>query len=492
MLKLLPKEIKMSFCKFSTQMIASDKTTVDNLFLSEFMPYAPENFVKVYLYGLFKCNNADSFDNELESFSRILSLSEDEILTAFYYWQEQGLVKVIETSPFEVRYLPLKNLFTNIKKYKPEKFEAFTAQVQEIITGRMITVNEYAQYYDLIEREKFQPEALLMLIKYCTNLKGDNIGYSYIVTVAKNWAQENITTTEKVEEKLKVFELFDTALQQLNKIFSIKRQLTIDEREMYQKWTEVFGFENDVILFVAKNMKKNKALGYDKLNSKLTKYYEMKLLSVKEISAFEEQMSQLFDTAKNVVASLGLYYENLEPVIENYIASWNNLGYSCETLSLIGNFCFKKSIRTLDGMNKTINKLYKLGLVSTDSIIGYIDDVAQFDKTIKNLLEKLGLNRNVNSWDRSFFQTWTENWKIPQDVFDYAVGLAKDKIQPMQYLNKILSTFHENNVDTIEKAKQQAPTTSQASNKPSHSSKGRSYSKEELNALFDSLEEFEV
>lgn len=77
MLKLLPKEIKMSFCKFSTQMIASDKTTVDNLFLSEFMPYAPENFVKVYLYGLFKCNNADSFDNELESFSRILSLSED-------------------------------------------------------------------------------------------------------------------------------------------------------------------------------------------------------------------------------------------------------------------------------------------------------------------------------------------------------------------------------------------------------------------------------
>lgn len=483
----------MAFCKFSTQSIASDKTTVDNLFISEFMPYAPENFVKVYLYGLFKCNNSDSLDNSLESFSRVLSMQEDEIITAFFYWQEQGLVKVIETTPFEIRFLPLKNLFANIKKYKPEKFASFTSQIQEIITGRMITINEYSQYYDLIERDKFQPEALLMLAKYCVGLKGDNVGYNYIVTVARNWAQENITTAEKVEERLKEFELIDTTLGELNKLMSIKRQLTIEEREMYQKWTKELEFEDDVILFVAKSLKKNKSANYEKLNSKLIKFYEMKMMSVKEITAYEQQLNELFDTAKKVNSSLGLYYDNLEPVIENYISNWSNLGYNCETLILIANFCFKKSIRTLEGMNKIINKLYKLGLISEEAILGYVEDMSLYDLKIKQLLERLGLNRNVNSWDRNYYQTWTETWNINQELFDYAVSLAKDKIQPMQYLNKILGTYYEKKISTLEEAKNLAPVTSTSNMNKSYSAhKGRSYSSEQLNALFDSLEEFEV
>ena len=479
----------MSFCRFSTQVIAEDKTTIDNLFISEFMPNAPENFVKVYIFGLFKCTNAESRDNSIESFSRILSLSEEEIMTAFFYWQEQGLVKVIETQPFEIRFLPLKNLFTNVKKYKPEKYSSFTAQAQEIITGRMITVNEYSNYYDLIEREKFQPEALLMLIKYCVNFKGDNVGYNYIVTVARNWAEENITTTEKVEERLKTFELFDTNLNELNKILSIKRALSIEERQMYNKWTADFGFSQDVILFVAKNMKKKKYSGYEKLNSILSKYYEMKLFSTQEISAYEDMLSSYFDTAKKVNVAMGLYYENLESVIENYTARWLTLGYNQETLVLIGNFCFKKSIRTLEGMDKIVQKLYKLGLVSEESIISYIDDMASVDKQIKQLLTDLGLSRNVNSWDRNFYQTWKENWNISNELLSYATTLAKDKIQPMQYLNKILSSFHENNIDTVEKAKEQ---NFQPKQEKKEKPKGRSFSQTDLNALFDSLEEFEV
>lgn len=479
----------MSFCRFSTQVIAEDKTTIDNLFISEFMPNAPENFVKVYIFGLFKCTNAESRDNNIESFSRILSLSEEEIMTAFFYWQEQGLVKVIETQPFEIRFLTLKNLFTNVKKYKPEKYSSFTAQAQEIITGRMITVNEYSNYYDLIEREKFQPEALLMLIKYCVNFKGDNVGYNYIVTVARNWAEENITTTEKVEERLKTFELFDTNLNELNKILSIKRALSIEERQMYNKWTADFGFSQDVILFVAKNMKKKKYSGYEKLNSILSKYYEMKLFSTQEISAYEDMLSSYFDTAKKVNVAMGLYYENLESVIENYTARWLTLGYNQETLVLIGNFCFKKSIRTLEGMDKIVQKLYKLGLVSEESIISYIDDMASVDKQIKQLLTDLGLSRNVNSWDRNFYQTWKENWNISNELLSYATTLAKDKVQPMQYLNKILSSFHENNIDTVEKAKEQ---NFQPKQEKKEKPKGRSFSQTDLNALFDSLEEFEV
>ena len=151
------------------------------------MPYAPESAVKVYLYGLYKCNNASSYDNSLSSFAKILKLSEEEILEIYHYWENEGLVQVLNTVPIEVRYMPLKNILLNTKKYKKGKYGDFNQKAQEIIEeGRMISPNEYSEYYDTIETFHLEPEALLMIMKYCVNLKGANVGYNYILTVAKN------------------------------------------------------------------------------------------------------------------------------------------------------------------------------------------------------------------------------------------------------------------------------------------------------------------
>lgn len=482
----------MAFCKFSSQTVISEKTSVDNLFINEFLPNASGDAVKVYLYGLYKCSNADSLDNTLESFARVLNLTEKQIEEIFLYWQEQGLVQVLPTEPIEVRYLPIKNLFSNIKKYKPEKYQAFNIQVQELISGRMISPNEYAEYYDLIERLHFEPEALLMLVQYCVNLKGNNIGYNYIITIARNWASENVLTAEAVEEKLASLEHIGTALGELLKTLSIKRKPSIEERELYKKWNNEYCFEEDVIIFVAKQMKKKKlSVSFEKLDSKLTKYYEMGFTSIKEISAYETTRQEMFNCAFEVNKTLGIYYENNEVVVENYIAHWFQMGYTHEALVQIAKFCFQKSIRTLQGMHNIVLKLYKLGVVSSESIFEYMEHLSQSDIIIKRILEQLGLSRNVNQWDRNYYSTWKDNWKINDELFQYGISLAKDKIQPMQYLNKIFSIFFENNITTVEQAKSLTLPTSQTA-QTIETKKGRSYSQKELNALFDSIEEIEV
>ena len=89
----------MAFCKYSTEYVASSKTEVDNIFMDSFLPFADPVSVKVYLYGLYKCSSPSSFDNSLESFAKTLNMSEDEVVGAFEYWQEQGLVQVLKTSP---------------------------------------------------------------------------------------------------------------------------------------------------------------------------------------------------------------------------------------------------------------------------------------------------------------------------------------------------------------------------------------------------------
>ena len=483
----------MSLCTFSSQAIINEKISLDNLFVQEFLPSAPDNCVKVYLYGLYACANMPQRDNSVESFAKTLGLTEDEIITAFYYWKEKGLVQILDTMPLEVKYLPVNNVLSTIRKYKKDKYENFNFQVQELLKTRMITPTEYAVYYDLIEREHIEQDALLMIIKYCANLKGTLVGHSYISTVARNWAVEGVTSCEKVEEKLKYYELINTQLGEIYKALSIKRAPLIEEKDLFKKWTIDYGFDENTIIGIIKQQKKRKlSISFEHLGRLIEKYHQMQLMSIPEINSYEEQKEDLKKVAYEVLKKLGLYYENIEPVIETYVSRWFIMGYDFEGLCLLADFCFKKAYKTLESMNNIITKLYKLGIVSVESIHQYMNDISENDKKIKDVLEKLMLARNVNSSDRTFYKIWTENWNISPELMEYGISIAKGKSQPTVYLNKIFSNFYEKQTKTVEEAQQLTKEFQVSSSIKDSNFKGRSYSKGELNALFDSIDEVEV
>ena len=479
----------MAFCKFSSEYVISKETPVDNLFINEFLPYAPAECVKVYLYGLYKCTNSSSYDNTIENFAKVLNLTEEEVEDAFLYWQDEGLVQVLNTCPIEIRFMPLKNVINNTKKYKPEEFSTFNRQVQEILEGRQITPTEYDEYYYLLKTMHFQPEALLMIIKFCTQIKGANVGYKYIVTVAKNWANEGITTTKSVEERLFTYEQAGSDLEKLLKICGAKRNATLEEREMFLKWTKELGFNYNTIEYVAKLLKPTK-VNFEKLDARLLKYYEMKKLSIKEIEDYEKEKSEMYTLAREINKKMGLYYENLEPVVENYISKWLNLGHNSTSLLALADYCFKNSIRTLEGLDSTVLKLYKLGIVSMEAIEEYMQELISLDKEIKEILEKLGISRMVTNQDRTYYKTWKQDWNLSSELIALGVEMSAGKFQPLQYLNKLLSNWHTNSVKTLDEAKNYI-IPEKMPEKVSKN-KGRSYKKEELDALFDSLEEIEL
>ncbi len=486
----------MAFCKYSIDMLANNVTQVDNIFLTNYLPFADPQAVRVYLYGLYKCQDSSAKDNTLERFATELHLSQDEVEKYFTYWQEQGLVQIINVIPFEVRYLPLTDVLSNNKKYNAKKYENFNVQAQEILRGRMITPNEYREYYDIIERLHMEKDALLNIIDYCVKYKNsDKIGYAYITTVAKEWASQKITTAEAVKQKIFEMDSLKIGLDSLLKALSIKRSLSMDEFELYKKWIVSYGFDENVVLFVAKEVKKRKDFReyfvFQAIDKKLEKYYSNKLFEVQDIQNFEEECAKSQEIAKKVVKSLGLYYENLEPVVENYILPWLALGFSEGMLTEISTYCFKTGVRTLEGMNKVLTKLQKLGILSEKALGEYFNGVLSTDKKIKEILENLGLSRNVNQFDRDKFRIWTEVWQMPEDVIDYACTLAFGKDQPVQYLSTILTSFHDKNIRTLNDAKNSSEIVAPKAQK-SNFSGGRSYTKEEMNALFQSIDEIEV
>ncbi len=486
----------MSFCKYSTEFIANSKTELDNIFINDYLPFAQPSQVVVYIYGLYLCSS-NSFDNSLENFSRILNLSEDEIISAFEYWEEQGLVRLLRINPLEVTYIPLKNVISANKLYKTDKYEVFNQQAQEIFQNkRAISKHEYQEYYDFLERFHVEQEALLMIMKYCVETKKSAVGYNYILTVAKNWANEGITSTLQVEERLNKFEEKSPELTEIFNAVGIKRSPYVEERAIVNKWLNDYGFSLEVILHICKTYKKKNRFSIEKTDLLIKKYYEMKLFSIQEIDNFEKDKQELFQLAKEINKELGLFYENLEVVVENYILKWINLGFDRNLLLEIAKFCFKSSVRTLEGMDKSISRFYKLGLLNMSSFNEYMNDVLAADEKLQEILDEFDLKRIVNYKDRENYKIWTENWKMSDELISYATSLSKGKDNPIKYLSRILADWHDKGIKTVIEAKSTTPISSinksENSNKQKQNFEGRSYSNNQLTALFQAINEVEI
>ena len=485
----------MSFCKFNSQSIFNNNTEIDNIFINDFLPYAPDCAVKVYLYGLYLCNSGDVPDNALERMSKVLKMSEEDILDCFHYWQDQGVVKVVEIDPIQIVYLPLTDVVKDVRKFKVSKYEDFNFKVQEIFeNSRMIQPREFQEYYYLIEELHIEPVALLMIIKYCVDMKGNKAYLNYILAVAKAWINEGILTAADVEEKLKEYEVVSDQMKMLMNAMSIRRLANFDERQLFLKWTKELKFSPEIINFVAKKHKKlAKSISFEKLNAILTKYRDMNLLTEKEIEDYENGQKSLRDLAVKIIKMLGQYYGDLDMFIEEYIYAWKNMGYADATLEKIALYCFASNMRSAEIMNNTIKKLYKLGIVSAEAFEDYLHGISLENDKIEDVLAILVLNRNIIGSDRNFYRTWARDWQFSHELICYAAELAKTKAYPMQYMNNILSKWKENKVVSLEDAqncKVEQPVTTVKSRKKLDAE--REYSKEDIAGLFTSLEEVEI
>lgn len=480
----------MAFCEYSNKYLINNSVAVENKFIKEFLPNAPENAVKVYLYGLYKCNNATSSDNNLKNFALALGMSEEDVLNYFYYWEEIGLVVLIKNDPIEVRYLPCEYGSIKLKQYQSSKYKLFNLKAQELISGRMISPHEFAEYYDTIESLHIEKDAMLLIINYCVGIKGNSVNYPYILTVAKSWAYEGLLTCEDVEERIKEQEKNSSDVSLVLKALKIKRKASTEEYQLYLSWVNDLNMNLDVILHLAKMVSKGLG-GFNKLNYYVTKADLLKLNSVKEVNDYFENEKTLFELAKQTNKILGIRNIILENVVDNYLSFWQRMGYDNETIFYIAELASKKNIRNYNDLEVLVQKFYKSGLITLTEIKGFVAENEKYDNKITALLEILGIIRKVNDVDRSFYNTWVNEWILSGEVIEYAVGQAKGCRMPLREANRILSQYYQHNVKTVEDAKNVKISYSE----PMANAKkpvARKYSTQEIEEGYDNIFEVEV
>lgn len=483
----------MTFCEKEKQLIEGGVTAIDNTFIINYLPDAPDKCVAVYLLGL-TLSQSNGTDNSCETIANRLGITEGDVIACYQYWDEMGLVHLTNDIPQRVIYLNARNSANAYKKIKPSKYTKFSKDIQSVITGRLINTNEYNEYYMFLENTTFETDALIAVAKYCVELKGNSVAYQYILTVARNLILRGATTLAVVQDNLNSKQKYDNDLKLVFKALGITRHFEHDDRVMYDKWTREFGFATDVIVAVAKSCKSG---GMTKCDVKLTEYYKHNVLDAKEISDYESQKQFLYELARDINKTIGVYYQSLDMVVDEYVIKWLQKGYESETLLAMAKYCFRSNIRTLNGLNSVIDKLYKMGITTVNALDGYLDQLTQVDEQIKSLLVLAGLERKVTANDRLLYKTWTQTWEISNDLIQYACTLSAGTVAPLAYVNRVLADYKQNGVTTVAQA--QARKVSSATQQTTATkvlvgndeTQRREYTDEQLNSLFSDLETME-
>lgn len=473
---------KVSFARFSSDFLMETFTLVDNLFVHEHLPYLEEKQIKVYIYGLYLCNS--NGENTLENLCTVLDVTEDELTAIYKEFEDLGLVKVLNTTPLEVKYLSLKRGMQPPKKYKADRWNDFNTTLQSLFPERLLTPNEYNEYYNFIDSTKINEDVLLMIVQYCIDAKGPSVRYPYVFAVARSWIADGVRTIADVEQKLNEFESQSEEMREVLLALGRKSGADIEEKQTLRKWRRSWGYELPAILTATKLLKGSKS--FKRLDSKLDEYFRMGIFTAEEMKDYASYREHLTELAISINKTIGVYYESLEHVIEVYTIPWTNKGFTDEALLKIAHYCFVSGIRSLDGMNTAVNKFYSQGYITAEGIDEFISQGLKQDGKIKEIIEKTGQTRNVTAKDREFYRTWTVTWGFDEEVILYAAEISAGKTYPVPFMNQLLSGWKKAGVNSVEGAKKASTPTTRTETYTE-----REYTDDELQSIFGDIENFD-
>jgi len=281
------------------------QTIVENLFISHYMPFAPADYVKVYLLGL---KYSQSYVNNMlstDTVAKTLGITRDEVHAAWRYWSEQDIIKLYPYSPddaesgFTVEYLSIKEVMLNIKEEKPSAGKYSPVRIinargnQDVramfdsfrkLFGRELSPNELFVFLDWMDDYNFPPDVIKMLVEECVSR--DKKEMSYLKQVAKNWFDAGIDSVDKAKQ---YNSRYKEKWQKYNKVLSflrIGRQPTSAEEEMLQKWFYIFEYSEDIVLKACELTASTLKPSFSYIDRILTDWHGKGLSTMPEVEAY--------------------------------------------------------------------------------------------------------------------------------------------------------------------------------------------------------------
>ena len=238
-------------------------TKVENIFINEYMPSAPGDFVKVYLYASMYAEHGLEITEK--AIAKQLGLSEEKVREAWEYWEERGVIRkrYFDTQgnvSFIVEFLSLKEQLYG-KNTAPVRGEASRPKGDNVFgnpevkvmfkdiekaLGRTLDSSELGQIMKWLTDYGASPEVVFTAVKY--SIDKNKTSMRYIESVVKGWTEEGLQSTDQISEKLQEMDEKYYRYRRVLKALGFTRNATEAEKEMMDNWFERMGYSMDRVL----------------------------------------------------------------------------------------------------------------------------------------------------------------------------------------------------------------------------------------------------
>ncbi len=158
--------------------------------------------------------------------------------------------------------------------------------------------------------------------------------------------------------------------------------------KLYKKWKLTYKFAPDVILKVAETIKRG---GLAALDTKLTTYFELGLMTYDKIDGYETERHDLYKLAKSVNKTLGVYYENVDPEISSYIKPYLDMGFESGAIIAAADYCMKNGLKTLPDLDTVVRKFFAKSALTEKQVKAEISAENKYDGAIEKVLAAVGI-----------------------------------------------------------------------------------------------------
>ena len=445
----------MAFCSFDESAALFDATPVENMFISEYMLHAPGDFVKVYLYGLMLCYHS-SERMSLASMARDLDVTQEDVERAYRYWEREGLVRRTGDNPVKYTYYNLKQItLTRAEKPSEQLYNRhFMDEVRRTLDAQTLGDNDYQTILDWVQVYELPEEVVIMLLRSeRERSRTGRVSFKIASEMAQRWAQSGVRTLEDAEKMLILTGEREKGLKRLLARLGQHRPASEDEKNMYLKWIEEWGFTPEAVQEACRETTKGTpTMAY--LDGILLRQHQLGRHGAQEISGGITTEKTARDFAREVFAGLGR--TGVTPTSDDLslIEGWRRDGNSEELILLAVTAAHRRAGGgTMDDVDNWLSKWKKQGLVTADAVRAESARQKALNSQLREIYDAAGMEKKTNQPDRDLLCRWMGEMEMSMELVLLAAQYARGSGAPMMTMNRILSDWRRAGIATLEAAR---------------------------------------
>ncbi|MBQ4339788.1 MAG: DnaD domain protein [Firmicutes bacterium] len=259
----------MKIFKCKTELYLHD-TSVENLFINEYMIPANGDFVKVYLFAKMYLDRDLVIFNE--TLAKYLNMPVQQVLAAWDYWESKKVIRKHYTGKdpddFDVEFICLKQLMykgdygetvkeeektaakINSSVFSQELLELYSKI--ERVAGKTLNSKELHDIKLWFEDWGMDDKVILKAYEICVKDRKKKAENSYISAIIREWYEKGLFNMNSLEDHLFENDKKHNTYKRIFKALGFFRNPTEEEKRIMDIWLDEYMLDVSVILEACK------------------------------------------------------------------------------------------------------------------------------------------------------------------------------------------------------------------------------------------------